>query len=150
MRIYYAHALITYRTQTEKAERKQITARFPKCEIIDPGEYEGNIEKTLGGMEYCFQWIRSCDALIFSRLKTKITAGVGREINYALRNGVKVYELHDKRVKSIRKPVTYLSRKRTRRLYSSWRLEQWRSNTRKLAGPRDVPKKRHHLSRAEC
>ena len=130
MRVYYSHAICTYRTQTEKAERKQIRARFPKYKIIDPGEYEGNIEKTLGGMEYCFQLIRSCDALIFSRLKTKITAGVGKEINYALRNGVRVYELRGKHVKSIREPVAYLSRKRTVRLYSLWRLEQLRSNGR--------------------
>lgn len=122
MRIYYAHAKCTYGSPTEKTEKKQIKAVFPKCKIIDPGKHEGNIEKTTKEMKYCYGLISTCDALVFSRLLRRITSGVGKEIKYALRNGIRVYELRGKNFKSIKKSLPYLSRKNTIRLYRRWRL----------------------------
>jgi len=121
MRIYYAHAICTYGARIEKAERKRIKVCFPKCRIVDPGNYEGNLEKRANGMKYCFELIRDCDALVFSRLLKKITSGVGLEIRYALSKGIRVYELCGREVKSIKRPLRYLSRKNTIDLYWRWR-----------------------------
>jgi hypothetical protein len=126
MRIYYAHAICTYGTQTERAERKVIRARFPKCRIIDPGNYEGNIEKRTKGMSYCFGLIAKCDVLVFARLLNQITSGVGLEIVHALSKGISVYELDGQRVKTIKKKLPFLSREATVDLYNVWRLNEWR------------------------
>lgn len=123
MRIYFAHALCTYGYPIEKAERKQIRNSFPRCKIIDPGSYEGNPEKSLKGMNFCYELIDTCDMLVFSRLLGKVTSGVGVEIRYALSKSIRVYELHSKSVKSIKKPVRYLSREKTRHLFRVWRRE---------------------------
>ena len=125
MRMYYAHAKPSYGTLTERAEQGQIKTRFAEYEIIDPGKYEGNVEKQrMGGLNYCFQLIDGCQALTYSRWKNKITAGVGKEINYALSKNMPVYELRGKRVKAIHRPVTYLSLDATMRLYSALELKQ--------------------------
>lgn len=128
MRIYHAHALCTYGTRTEKAERKRIRAKFPKCRIVDPGQYEENFEKQIKGMKYCFELIRDCDALVFSRLLKQVTAGVGLEIRYALSRGKRVYELSGKRFLLVRKPLPYLSRKSSRNLFRIWRINEWRKS----------------------
>ena len=70
-------------------------------------------------MSYCLELIDACDALIFSKCGNYITAGIGKEVNYALTKGKLVYELRGNHVKSIHEPVTYLSIERTLRLYSS-------------------------------
>ncbi|HKM78952.1 MAG TPA: hypothetical protein VJZ03_07725, partial [Candidatus Bathyarchaeia archaeon] len=100
IRIYHAHAMCTYGTRIARAERKQIRTRFPRAKIIDPDKYEGNIEKKIKGMKYCFELIKKCDALVFSRLLKKVTAGVGLEVRYALANHIRVYELRDEQIKS--------------------------------------------------
>jgi hypothetical protein len=113
--------MCTYGTSTEKAERRRIRSSFPKYKIIDPGEYKGNIEKQIKGMQYCFELIDNCDQLVFSRLLKEITAGVGLEIKYALSKNIQVYELVGKRVKTIKKPMRHLSRLESIRLFRVWR-----------------------------
>lgn len=138
MRIYYAHAKPTYGTPAEYAEKRRIKARFTEYEIVDPGKHEGNIEKQRKGMKYCLRLIDSCDALIFSRWKNNktrsnsITAGVGKEINYALSKRMPVYELRDGHVRSIHKPVAYLSIDTTMGLYSLWELKQRQNKAAKI------------------
>jgi hypothetical protein len=126
MRVYYAHAMCIYGHPVERAERRQIKRRFPKCKIIDPGEYEGNLEKKVRGMQYCFELISNCDLLVFSRLYKQITSGVGLEISYALSKGIRVYELCGKRLKEIKRPRSCLSRQSTVQLYRIWRINEWR------------------------
>jgi hypothetical protein len=124
MRIYHAHALCTYGTQTERAERRQIRATFPKCKIVDPGQFENSVEKQVKGMKYCFELIRDCDALVFSKLLKKVTTGVGLEIRYALAHHIRVYELKGKSIRQVTKPLRYLSRKHSRDLFRTWRMEK--------------------------
>lgn len=123
MRIYYSHAMVTYGTITEKTEKRRIKARFMHYKIIDPGTYEDNAEKRRKGMNYCLQLIDDCDALIFSRCMNSITAGVGKEVNYALSKGIPVYELSGKRVESVCKRVAYLPRVKTRELYRAVKVQ---------------------------
>jgi hypothetical protein len=109
--------MITYGTPGERAEKRLIKAKFTKCEIIDPGKYEDSKEKQRRGMKYCLQLVLGCDALVFSKWHNTITAGVGKEINYALRKGIPVYELRGRRLSSVHKRVAYLPRSETRQLY---------------------------------
>jgi hypothetical protein len=114
-----------YGTKCEKTEKLAIKKKFPKAKIINPGSYEHNLEKMLGGMEYCFKLVDSCEVLIFSRLLGKITAGVGKEINYALAKGKKVFELSDGKLLKISSPVKYISRFSSVALYEKWKMENF-------------------------
>lgn len=139
MKVYYAHAMCTYGNLIERAERKRIRARFARCRIVDPGEYEGNPEKKAKGMEYCCELIRNCDVLVFSRLLREITSGVGLEIGYALTKGIRVYELRSHHFKVIKKPPHYLSRESTVQLYRIWRMNEWRrQNAVALTTPKEI------------
>ncbi len=120
MRLYYAHAMCLYGTDLEKEEVESILKGFPNHEIVDPGEHDGNPEKSRAGMKYCFNLIDGCDALVFSRLLGKVTAGVGLEISHALSKGIPVHELRNGEFKPIHRPVAYLSRDETIRHYEFW------------------------------
>ncbi len=122
-RIYYAHAMCTYGTQVEKREQAVIQRIFPGHEIIDPGAYEDNEEKLLGGMNYCLKLVESCDALAFSRIRGKVTAGVGKEAKHALALKKPVYELVGDAVRQVFKPPRYVSREESRKLYAEWKNE---------------------------
>lgn len=128
MSIYYAHAMPTYGTEREEQELQHIKSNFPNAQVIDPGSYQNNPEKKKDSMEYCFRLIDKCDKLIFSRFMNQITAGVGLEINYALKKGMKVYELVNGKLVQILKEVEYLSREDTVALY--WKLTLERLNSR--------------------
>jgi hypothetical protein len=65
----------------------------------------------------------------FSRLMGKITAGVGKEVNHALKRGKIVYEITQAGLVRRRRPVKYLPRTATIRLYGTWRRSQWFSRT---------------------
>jgi hypothetical protein len=130
MRIYHAHAMCTYGKPIERAERKQIRNSFRNCRIVDPGSYEGNPEKSEKGLSYCFELIRTCDALVFARLLKQVTAGVGQEIAFALSKDIPVYELSGKKVKSIKKPLRCLTRESSVDLFHIWRIDQWRKGKR--------------------
>jgi hypothetical protein len=122
-RIYHAHAICTYGRPTEQSEQALIRQSFPEYEIVDPGLAEENEEKLLGGMEYCKKLVESCDALAFSRIQGKVTAGVGVEVKHALALGKPVYELTDSGVRQVFEPPTYVSREETRKLYVEWMIE---------------------------
>jgi len=121
MRLYYAHAMVLYGTEIEKAETEIIRTRLPGCELVDPGEYEGNPEKSEQGMQYCFKLIDGCDALAFSKLLGKITSGVGLEANYALSKYMPVYFIDGNSLSRITKRVSYLTREDTWKHYDFWR-----------------------------
>jgi hypothetical protein len=121
LRVYYAHAMVLYGTDIEKAEVEIIRAHLPGYELVDPGEYEGNQEKSEQAMKYCFKLIDGCDALAFSKLLGKITSGVGLEANYALSNYKPVYFIDGNRLSRITRRVSYLTREDTWKHYDFWR-----------------------------
>ena len=124
MKIYYSHAMLLYGTKLEKIEKQQILKNFPDAKIVDPGSFQNNPEKRLGGMEYCLNLVDKCNGLVFTRFLNKITAGVGKEINHALKKRLQVHELKNGKVRKIRKPVRYLTREETVKLYRMWRLKE--------------------------
>jgi len=113
MDVYYSHAIPLYGTRLEKFEIQFIEKNIPKANIIDPGSFQDNLEKRLGGMDYCLKLVEKCDGLVFSKFLGKITAGVGKEINHALSKKMPVYELKKGRLSKISKKVAYLSREET-------------------------------------
>ena len=117
MKIYYAHAMPTYRTTKERTEKTLIRKLFPKHIIVDPGTYQENIQKRKEGMAYCLKLVRNCNALAFSRYRGEINVGVGKEVNYALDNNLQVYELLKSRIKAVKSPIKHLSMEETLELY---------------------------------
>ena len=109
MKLYYSHAMPLYGTIIEKNEKKQILETIPFVEIVDPGSYQDNPEKRLGGMNYCLKLVDECDAVAFSRFKGEITAGVGKEVNYAISRNVPVYEIKEGKLINVKEPVEHLS-----------------------------------------
>jgi len=125
MKIYYAHAMCIYGTDDEEKVLLHVKKNFPNHTIVDPGSYANNPEKRSGTMDYCKKLVSGCDALVFTRLLSKITAGVGVEINHALEEKKFVYELKDGKIKQITKPVKYISRNDTISLYGKYRIKQF-------------------------
>jgi len=124
MKIYYSHAMPLYGTELEVLEKQQILKNFPTAKIVDPGSFQDNIEKRLGGMEYCLNLVEKCNGLVFTRFLNKITAGVGKEVNHAMKKRLPVHELKNGKVRKIRKPVKYLTREETVKIYKVWRLKR--------------------------
>ena len=122
-RIYHAHAIVTYGKPIEVREQTLIRQVFPGYEIVDPGLYEENEEKLIGRMDYCKKLVESCDALAYSRIQGKVTAGVGAEVEHALALGKQVYELVGNGVRQVFEPPSYVSREETRKLYVEWMME---------------------------
>ena len=109
MKVYYAHPMPLYGTKQESNEREQIINKFNKVEIIDPGSFQDNPEKQREGMKFCLKLVRKCKAVVFSKFKGEITAGVGKEVNYAIEKKIDVFELNGDKFHKIDKPVEYLS-----------------------------------------
>lgn len=111
MRIYHSHAMPTYDTQQELREQDLILKSIPESKIVDPGSYKTNPEKrnSKDPMQFCLSLVKKCESLVFSKFAGKITAGVGKEVNYALSLGLSVYEIIDNRLQKITKPVECLS-----------------------------------------
>lgn len=124
MKIYYSHAMPLYGTEAEVEEKQQIANHLPEATLVDPGSYRDNPEKRKGGMEYCLRLVENCDGLVFTKFLNKITAGVGKEINHALKKKMIVHELKDGKIAKITKPVKYLTREETRQLYRTLRFDQ--------------------------
>jgi hypothetical protein len=118
--VYYAHPMKLYGTPWERKELAQIRKRFPRRRIVNPALYEGHPEKLLDTVGFCLKLVERCEVIVFRRFFGKVTAGVGREVNHALRLGKPVYEISDGKFKPVSKPLTYISRIRTNRLYHSF------------------------------
>ena len=114
MKVYYAHAMLLYRTKREKEESKQIMRRFPNCTLVNPSKLQRPED---GGMDFYKNIVARCDSLVFSRLAGRVTTGVGIEIKYALSLGKTVYELRSAKLFRVKKPAKYLSREKTRKLF---------------------------------
>jgi hypothetical protein len=119
--LYYAHAMCIYGTTAEKLELKCIRSEFHGVRVVNPSKYDGHPEKLVDTVGFCLHLIERCDTVVFSRLLGKVTAGVGKEVNHALRLGLPVFELVDDRLKRRKRRVKYISRVATIRLYRRWR-----------------------------
>jgi hypothetical protein len=104
----------------ESQELAAIRRRF-KGSVVNPANYDDDPEKRRDTIGFCLRLIERCDVIVFSKLLGKITAGVGKEINHALKLKKPVYELCGGKVSRRSRPVRYLSRTRTITLYGKWR-----------------------------
>lgn len=107
--IYYAHAMCLYWHPAEDLELDLTHHAFPRCEIINPAEYNDHRDKRRDVLNFCFRLIDKSDGVIFSRLLGRITAGVGAEVNHALSIGKQVFELKDWEFVPLTKPVRFIS-----------------------------------------
>ena len=87
-KVYYAHAMHIYRTAAEERELGKINSRFPRTRIVNPAKYENHPEKRRDKIGFCLRLVARCDTVVFSRFRGKVTAGVGKEVNHALRIGL--------------------------------------------------------------
>jgi hypothetical protein len=109
-----------YGTPIEKAEMLAIAAHLPGHEIVNPGTLQGGRKDE--GMQYWFSLVDGCDALVFSRLMNRVTAGVGLEVNHALARPIPVHELlHQDRMIGVTRPVQFLTREETLKHFEFWR-----------------------------
>jgi hypothetical protein len=125
--LYYAHAMCIYGTFAERFELKRIRSGFRRVRIVNPAKYDGHPEKLEDTIGFCLRLVEKCDAVVFSRLLGKVTAGVGKEVNHALRLGRPVFELVGGQLKRRKNRVKYVSRAATIRLYERWRRSLWMS-----------------------
>jgi len=132
-KIYYAHALCMYDRLArmygwrgeESVAIRRIRKRFPRFRLINPARYENHPGKRASTMGFCLKLIEKCDFVVFSRLQGKITSGVGKEVNHALKINKLVYELcPDGRCIRLKMSQKYLSRRATFNLYDKWRSLQ--------------------------
>lgn len=128
--VYYAHAMPLYGTPAERAELEIIRRHFPESEIVDPGTIQSNVEKRVGGMTYCLGLVDSCAALAYSAFHGQVTAGVGKEVNHALRRGKPVFQVLNRSVRQRVKPVKHLSVQETLALY--WSVASGRKGVQPL------------------
>ncbi len=117
VKIYYAHAMPIYQTPAEKRELGKINSKFPRAKIVNPAKFQNHPEKKRNKMRFCLRLVQGSDAVVFTRFRGKVTAGVGKEVNHALRIGLPVFELSRNRFMRLRKPLRYLSVDETLRLY---------------------------------
>jgi len=127
-RIYYAHALCMYGWPAERAELRHIKREFRGWVIVNPGTYQDHPEKRLDTMGFCLRLVDAVDAVVFSRIEGKISCGVGKEVNHALKRRKPVYELRDGKLIRCRRRVRYVPRQRVVSLYERWRLTQYRNS----------------------
>lgn len=121
-KVYYAHAMCIYGHLTEIQELGTIRRRF-KGRIVNPAAYSGHPEKRSDTLGFCFRLIEGCDVVVFTRCLGKITAGVGKEINFSFKLKKRVYELDGNKWTRRVKPVKHLTRRLTIRLYAKWRAK---------------------------
>ena len=117
-KLYYAHPMKLYGTPWERKELAQIRKRFPSPRIVNPASYEGHPEKLQDTVGFCLRLVEKCEVIVFRKFFGKVTAGVGKEVNHALRLGKRVYELKDGSFKAVKSRLSYLSRTRTNQLYN--------------------------------
>lgn len=122
-KVYYAHAMCLYGQPEEAQELARIRLRFCGGKIVNPAEYNGHPEKVQDGVKFCLKLVARCGVIVFSRLLGKVTAGVGKEVNHALSIGKPVFELRPGEFRPRRRPVQYLTRAQTKRLYKVWRAK---------------------------
>jgi hypothetical protein len=89
MKAYYAHAIPDYGTEFE-AEVLNMMAGMG-MEPLNPGNPKHQQTCLRNCMSYWIGLVRQCDALVYTRYRGKVTAGVGKEVDAALDAGLPVY-----------------------------------------------------------
>src|SRR6185437_3349858 len=120
-KIYFAHAMCTYRTESERLQLNCIRAKFRGARITNPARYTNHPEKLADTLGFCKLLVEKCHIVVFCRLLGKVTSGVGIEVNHALDKRKPVFELVGKQLRQRRSRVRYISRAATIRLYTRYR-----------------------------
>jgi hypothetical protein len=120
-KVYYAHAMCTYGEMDEWRELKHIRRELSRILIVNPAEYDGHPLKQTDTVGFCLGLVEGCDVVVFTRLMGKITAGVGKEVNYALKIGKPVFELANGKLIPRARKVVYITRRATINLYQKYR-----------------------------
>ncbi|SRR6266404_549746 len=124
--VYYAHPICIYGRPAERRELTIIRRQFQRSAVVNPADYRFDPEKLRDQIGFCLRLVAQADLLVFSRLLGKVTAGVGKEVNHALRLGKSVYEVRAGRLVKRQRRVKYITPHATRRLYRKWRRQQYR------------------------
>jgi hypothetical protein len=119
--VYCAHALCLYGSPEEFQDLRTIRGRLRKHRVVNPAQYENHPEKRRDTIGFCLRLVEDSDVVVFSRLLDRVTAGVGKEVNHALRIGKPVFELMTGKLVRRTQRVKYISRAATINLYRKWR-----------------------------
>lgn len=115
--------MIIYDTKEEKRQIDVIKHHFPTFKIVNPKKWEHSlniivlIKKKLYDFDFYIKEVEKCDIVCFTKFKGVVTAGVGKEVNHALKLNKKVYEIVNNKIIETLTPVKYLSPSQTRELY---------------------------------
>ena len=93
---------------------------------MNPSEHAEALQDPESVMDEYFALLKGCDFVVFTRLFGKITSGVGKEVNLAIERGMAVYELRGSRFVRRKRPVRFVSRAVTVKLYERWRRSRAR------------------------
>jgi len=121
MIVYYAHAMCLYGEPDEVLHVRTIRRKFRRCRIVNPVDYDGDPLKSADTVGFCLRLVEQCDVVVFARLFGKVTAGVGKEVNHAMKVGKPVFELANGKLIRRAQRVEYISRRDTRGLYRRFR-----------------------------
>lgn len=126
--IYYAHAMCLYDHPLEREELRCIRAAFPSHAVINPAAYDDEPGMRADPMAFCYGLIDQAEGVVFSRVLGKITAGVGAEVNYALRTGKEVFELQEvpdgRLLERVVRPVRFINPEASRVLFRRFRAQR--------------------------
>lgn len=93
MKIYYAHPITTYNTDSEGADLHDL-ARLGFSDVLNPNAPEHDAGYKQHGMEYFMGLVDECDALAYRAFPDgSIPAGVYKEMARAVSAGKPVFEL---------------------------------------------------------
>ncbi len=73
--VYYAHAMCLYGHRVEHEELCVIRRGFRRGKIVNPADYSDHPEKLADTVDFCLRLVADSDAVVFSRLLGKVTAG---------------------------------------------------------------------------
>ncbi len=129
MNIYYAHPMIMYGSSTESEDLKSIKKQFPEAVIINPSNIKP--ESIDNSMSIYLKIVKKSDLVIVRKIPYySFTAGIGKEVNYALKHAVPVFEIKNQNYIPIKKPVEYLGRIETVKLFEKIRINKKYSKLR--------------------
>lgn len=99
MIIYYAHSMLIYNKEQEKAELKLIKDHFKDATVINPNGWIYDNGKGADIMKQCFQFVNNSDAIVFSSLEDGVIGkGVYDELKQAKSRGKIVYYIIDNKI----------------------------------------------------
>jgi hypothetical protein len=119
--VYYAHAKCSYGRLDEQQELRVLRRTFRRATIVNPAEYDRDPYAWAYPVRFYLKLIDDCDVVVFSRCLGKITTGVGKEVNHALKAGKKVFEFKAGKLVPRTRRVKYISRRSTRFLGTMYR-----------------------------